>query len=438
MRVRTGRRPGGLAALAILAAVAVQAAGAPPSRAGEVDRGEYVARAADCVACHSVPGGPAFGGGLKMGSPLGAIYATNISPDLQGGIGRYTLEDFTRALRDGVARDGHHIYPAMPYPSYAKLSDDDIQALYGYFMHQVPPSQQATPANEIPWVLSFRWPLALWNVAFGGGAPYASKPGHDAVWNRGAYLVQGPGHCGACHTPRGVAIQEKALDETSESFLAGAVLDGWSAPNLRGNKRTGLGSWTEDDVATFLRTGHNRFGSAFGSMVDVLNNSTPFLDDPDLHAMAVYLKSLPPTADEPDYVYDPATTQAVRQSVSARSPGAVVYAARCASCHGSDGRGLGASMPPVAGNPTVMDPHPESLINLTLNGSAPLAVKGAPDPYRMPQFRAELSDEQVAAVLTFIRGGWGNGAAAVTPGAVAELRRSTDPTSDKVVLLRMR
>ena len=176
--------------LALLAVVA-----AAPACAAEMSRGEYVARAADCVACHSVPGGPAFGGGLKMGSPLGAIYATNVSPDPQSGIGRYTLEDFKRAMRDGVARDGHHLYPAMPYPSYAKLSDDDIQALYTYFMNEVPPTQQATPANDIPWALSFRWPLALWNVAFGGGAPYADKPGHDAEWNRGAYLVEGPARC---------------------------------------------------------------------------------------------------------------------------------------------------------------------------------------------------------------------------------------------------
>ena len=421
----------------LLALAAACVLAAAPERA-EMSRGEYVARAADCVACHSVPGGPAFGGGLKMGSPLGTIVATNISPDPQGGIGRYTLEDFTRALRDGVARDGHHLYPAMPYPSYAALSDEDIKALYGYFMNEVPPTQQATPANDIPWALSFRWPLALWNVAFSGSGPYAAKPGHDAQWNRGAYLVQGPGHCGACHTPRGVAIQEKALDEGSESFLAGAVLDGWSAPNLRGNVRTGLGSWTEDDVAAFLRTGHNRFSGVFGSMVDVLNNSTPFLDDPDLHAMAVYLKSLPPTAQEAAYAYDGAATEAVRQSVRASSPGAVVYASRCASCHGSDGKGLGTFMPPLAGNPTVMDPHPDSLINLTLNGAAPVAVKGVPDPYRMPQYRTELSDAQIADVLTFIRGGWGNGAGPVTAAQAAELRKSTDPTSDRVVLLRMR
>ena len=326
----------------------------------------------------------------------------------------------------------------MPYPSYAKLSDDDIRALYGYFMKEVPPVQQATPATQIPWALSFRWPLALWNVAFSDSGAYVPKSGHDAEWNRGAYLVEGPGHCGACHTPRGIAIQEKSLDASSGSFLVGAVLDGWSAPNLRGNLRTGLGSWKEEDVAAFLRTGHNGFGAAFGSMVDVVNNSTPYLTDADLKAVAVYLKSLPPTVQEAVYAYDNSTTQAVRQSVSSRSPGAVVYASRCASCHGSDGRGLGVSMPPVAGNPSVMDPHPDSLINLTLNGSVTLAVKGAPDPYRMPQFRVELSDEQIAEVLTFIRGGWGNGAAPVTTAQVSDLRKSTDPTSDKVVLLRMR
>src|SRR6516164_3439308 len=183
-------------------------------------KGEYVARAGDCVACHSVPGGKAFAGGLKMGLPFGVIYSTNITPDPETGIGKYSREDFDRAVRSGVAKDGRRLYPAMPYPSYAKLTNADVATLYDFFMKEVPPVQQANLPNEIPRLLSYRWPLAMWNLAFTTGGSYVAKSGHDAEWNRGAYLVQGLGHCGACHTPRGVAWQEKALDEGSSIYLS--------------------------------------------------------------------------------------------------------------------------------------------------------------------------------------------------------------------------
>ena len=178
-------------------------------------KGEYVARAGDCVACHSVPGGKAFAGGLKMGTPLGAIYSTNITPDPDVGIGNYTFEDFDRAVRKGVAKDGHRLYPAMPYPSYAKITDDDMHALYDFFIKEVPPVKQANKPSEIPGYLSFRWPLAIWDAVFTESGAYVPSKEHDAAWNRGAYLVEGLGHCGACHTPRGWAFQEKALDDGS-------------------------------------------------------------------------------------------------------------------------------------------------------------------------------------------------------------------------------
>jgi mono/diheme cytochrome c family protein len=388
--------------------------------------GEYVARASDCVACHSVPGGRAFAGGLKMGSPLGAIYATNITPDPDTGIGNYTLQDFDNAVRHGVARDGHHLYPAMPYPSYAKLTDTDIKALYDFYMKEVPPVQQANKPPEIPGYLAFRWPLAIWNSVFADTAPFAPNPAHDAVWNRGAYLVEGPGHCGACHTPRGISFAEKASTDAGDSFLAGAPLDGWSAPNLRGDLRTGVGAWSEADLEAFLKTGHNADGAAFGSMVDVVNNSTPYLNDADIHAVAVYLKSLTPTVTQAAYTYTPAT------AVNA------IYAGNCASCHGADGKGFASYLPRLAGNPTVLDPDPSSLINITLNGSMPLVVKGAPDAYRMPQFRLQLTDQQIAEVLSYVRASWGNGSPSVTASQVATLRKSTDPSSDQVTVLKMR
>jgi mono/diheme cytochrome c family protein len=420
-------------------ALSCAAARAEPAAAPEIP-GEYLARAGDCVACHSVPGGKAFAGGLKMGSPLGNIYSTNITPDRETGIGDYTLEDFSRALRQGVAKDGHRLYPAMPYPSYAKLTDDDVKALYDFFMKDVPPVHQANKPNEIPQWLSFRWPLALWNLVFTSGGSYAAKADHDAQWNRGAYLVQGLGHCGACHTPRGIAFQEKALDESGSAYLSGASLDGWLAANLRGDLRTGLGRWSQADLVEFLKTGHNHDGTAFGSMIDVVNNSTPYLSDSDITAIAVYLKSLTPTGGETAYAYDEATTVALRGGHAATdaAPGAVTYATRCASCHGLDAKGSAPYMPPLAGNPTVLGGDPSSLINLVLNGSTPLVVKGTPDAYRMPQFRGELTDQQIADVVTFIRGGWGNQAAPVTAKQVADLRKSTDPTSDQVVILKMR
>src|SRR6202012_605521 len=203
--------------------------------AAPMSKGEYTARAGDCVACHSVPGGKAFAGGLKMGSPVGNIYSTNITPDKDTGIGNYSYEDFERAVRHGVAKDGHHLYPAMPYPSYAKLTDDDVRTLYDYFMKEVPAVHQANMPNEIPWYLSFRWPLAIWNVIFTSSGSYVAQSNHDAQWNRGAYLVESLEHCGACHPPRGLAFQEKALDGSSDTYLAGANRDGWSAANLRGD-----------------------------------------------------------------------------------------------------------------------------------------------------------------------------------------------------------
>ncbi len=386
----------------IVCALLLAFAGSEAARADAAEnpmsRGEYVARAGDCVACHSVPGGAAFAGGLKMGSPVGNIYSTNITPDKDTGIGDYSLADFERAVRHGVAKDGHHLYPAMPYPSYAKLTDDDVSALYDFFMKEVPPVHQANAPNEIPWYLSYRWPLALWNLVFTTSGSYQAKSGHDAQWNRGAYLVQSLGHCGACHTPRGWAFQEEALDDGSATFLSGTMLDGWSAANLHGDVRTGLGQWSEADLAQFLKTGHNRDGAAFGSMIDVVNNSTPYLSDDDVNAIAAYLKSLPPTAAQPAYAYDDATTAALRGG-HPQQPGAVIFLGVCSSCHGTDGKGAAPYLPRLAGNPIVLDNDPSSLINVVLNSSTPLVVKGAPDAYRMPQFRIQLTDQQIADVV---------------------------------------
>jgi mono/diheme cytochrome c family protein len=407
------------------------------STAAPKDKGEYLARAGDCIACHSVTGGKAFAGGLKMGTPLGAIYSTNITPDPETGIGNYSFDDFDRAVRGGVAKDGHHLYPAMPYPSYAKVSDDDMHALYDFFMKDVPPVKQANQANEIPGYLSFRWPIAIWNTLFVDKAPYAAKSDHDAVWNRGAYLVEGLEHCGACHTPRGLAFQEKALDDGSSSYLGGAELDAWYAPDLRQDANAGLAAWSQGDIATFLKTGHNIGAVAFGSMLDVVNNSTPYLTDDDLNAMAAYLKSLPATQQQTPVSYDNATTTALAAGKTDR-PGAAVYLGNCAFCHGVDGKGQAPFIPPLAGNPVVLDSDPASLINLVLNGAEPIVIKGQPDPYRMPQYRVQLTDDEIAGALTFIRSGWGNNAGAVAADDVKKLRPVTDPSNDRYLVLKMR
>jgi mono/diheme cytochrome c family protein len=325
----------------------------------------------------------------------------------------------------------------MPYPSYAKLTDADVVALYRFFTRQVPPVRQPNLKSEIPALLSFRWPVAFWNFFFAPRASYVAKSDHDAVWNRGAYLVQGPGHCGACHTPRGIGMQEKALDDSSTNFLAGAELDAWYAPSLRGEMRTGLGTWPTKDIGEFLKRGHNGVGSAFGSMTDVISNSTSYFSDADIDAVAVYLKSLPATSPQQPVVYDNATTDALRDS-PATQPGAALYANNCASCHGFDAKGFISYMPALAGNPVVLDQDPSSLINVVLNGSVPLLSQGTPDAYRMPQFRQQLSDQDAADVITFMRNRWGNQAPAVTATQVAKLRKTTNPNSDQVIVLKMR
>ncbi|WP_338805498.1 cytochrome c [Pseudomonas chlororaphis] len=400
-----------------------------------VSRGEYVARVSDCVACHSLPGKAPFAGGLEMATPLGAIHATNVTPDRDAGIGAYSLADFDRAVRQGVAPGGRRLYPAMPYPSYVKLSDDDMRALYAFFMKGVQPASQPNVPSDIPWPLNMRWPIALWNGLFAPTTPYAAKPAEDALWNRGAYIVQGPGHCGSCHTPRGLAFNEKALDESGAPFLAGALLDGWYAPSLRQDANSGLGRWSEPEIVQFLKTGRNKHAVVYGSMTEAFNNSTQFMADEDLAAIARYLKSLPgdPQRDGTPWQY-----QAVSAASRLDSPGAHTYVTRCASCHGLDGQGQAEWMPPLAGATSALAKENASAINITLNGSQRVVAAGVPDAYRMPAFREQLSDREIAEVLTFVRGTWGNQGGAVDAQAVGKLRGHTDPASSSPIILHMR
>ncbi|CAN7676581.1 c-type cytochrome [Paraburkholderia sp. SIMBA_054] len=418
-----------LKALALAAAVTASFALPTLSHAADdalVTRGEYLAKAGDCIACHSTPHGKPFTGGLKMMTPMGAIYSTNITPDPETGIGQYSEDDFKRAMREGIAKDGHNLYPAMPYPSYAKVNDDDMHALYTYFMHGVAPIKQANREPDIKWPLNMRWPLKFWNIVFLEKGVYQDKTGKDVAWNRGAYLIQGLGHCGSCHTPRGIAFQEQALDESGALYLSGSPIDNWFASNLTGEHNVGLGRWSEADVAQFLKTGANQHASAFGSMTDVINNSTQALTDVDVTAMSRYLKSLPAAGGSggPAYAYDAKATK-VSLTRPANDAGARVYTAFCMHCHGVDGRGFAPMLAPLAGNPNVLEKNASSLINVTLNGTGDLVIGGVPAAYPMPKYGPVLNDQQIADVLTFIRAGWNNGAPGVGVGDVAKVRKAT-------------
>ena len=404
-----------------------------------IGKGEYAARVSDCVACHSTPESAPFAGGLKFATPVGDIYATNITPDKETGIGNYTLADFDKAVRHGVAKDGHRLYPAMPYPSYIKHNDDDVRALYAYFMHSVKPVKQPNRESEIPWPLNMRWPMAFWNLLFVDPAPSTSRPGENAAWNRGAYIVEGPGHCGSCHTPRGLAFNEKGLSADSKYYLAGALLDGWYAPSLRGDANTGLGRWSEEDIYSFLKTGRNEHSVVFGSMTEAFNNSTQYMSDDDLRAIALYLKSLPPGVNSTDdsWKYDSSTASKLTVSERSKHPGAQTFIARCSSCHGVDGRGQAPWIPPLAGA-TSMLVNEASAINITLNGSDRIVAGGKPDAYRMPPFRKQLSDKEMTDVLNFVRSSWGNTGEKVKQESVTELRERTDPASSNVIILQMR
>ncbi|KAF0810853.1 cytochrome c [Alcanivorax sp. S71-1-4] len=379
--------------------------------AEQIQRGEYLARIGDCVACHTAPGGASLAGGLPMETPVGAIYTTNITPDKDTGIGHYTLDDFTHAMREGVARDGHHLYPAMPYPSFAKVSDDDIADLYAYFMHGVKPVSQPNKDADIPWPLSMRWPLAMWKMMFLKEGVYEADSEQDAEWNRGAYLVQGLGHCGACHTPRGLAFQEKALTEADDAYLSGATLDGWWATSLRGDWRTGIGSLSVPTLVQLLKTGFGDPLSVSGPMDDVITHSTTHLSDEDLTAMAVYLKSL---SDQP-------ATHTTRVNEPVLN-GGELYSEYCATCHRDNGAGYPGVTPALSGNPTVLADHSSSAIRVILYGARSPDTGAGNTQYAMPGYGWQLSDTQIAALVNYLNTRWGNQGDAVNEKDVASMR----------------
>jgi mono/diheme cytochrome c family protein len=396
-----------------------------------INQGEYLARAGDCVACHTAKDGKPFAGGLPMETPIGTIYSTNITPD-KTGLGDYSFEDFDKAVRHGVAKNGSTLYPAMPYPSYASVNEIDMQALYAYFMHGVAPVAQENKASDIPWPLSMRWPLAGWRWMFAPAvADYKAAPGEDAVVSRGAYLVEGLGHCGACHTPRALTMQEKVLNAGEGSaFLSGsAPLEGWIAKSLRGDYKDGLGSWSEEQLVQFLKTGRSDRSAVFGGMSDVVMHSMQYMTNNDLTAIARYLKSLP--ANDPDdqpHQYDKQVAQALWNGDDSK-PGASVYIDNCAACHRTDGHGYTKVFPALAGNPVLQSQDPTSLIHIVLKGGTLPATHTAPSTFTMPGFAWRLSDQEVADVVSFIATSWGNKGATVKVSDVMALKEDDMKTT---------
>ncbi|QVQ27758.1 c-type cytochrome [Achromobacter deleyi] len=416
---------------ALVASAAVAADGTPAAADAQmIKQGEYLSRAGDCIACHTTKGGKPFAGGLGIDSPLGMIYSTNITPDKETGIGGYSYEDFDRAVRHGVAKDGHSLYPAMPYTAYAKVTPEDVKALYAYFMHGVQPVKQENKDTDIIWPMSMRWPLTVWRWMFApdvATAPVtADLSGADKqALLRGQYLVEGLGHCSTCHTPRGVALQEKALtDADGSAFLSGGVVEGWLAKNLRGDATDGLGNWSKEDITAFLKSGRNGHSAAFGGMAQVVEESTQHLTDADLNAIAVYLKSLPPVnkdATKP-LAYDESVAQALRTGKD-QGDGAMAFLNNCAACHRSTGKGYAETFPQLALSSTVNSADPASLIHIVLKGAQMPGTTAAPTAYAMPGFDWRMTDKEVADVVSFVRSSWGNKGAAVSASDVAKVRK---------------
>ena len=394
-----------------------------------IDQGRYLATAGDCVSCHTRPKGAPFAGGLPLATPFGVIYSANITQDPATGIGTWSEQQLARALREGIAADGRHLYPAFPFTSYTKITDADVHAIYAW-LRSLKPVRYTPPPNEMHFPFSVRGLLAGWNLLYLKVGRYTPDPARTTEWNRGAYLVQGLGHCGACHTPRGSLGGERA----SEALAGGAYLDEvtddrvtaldertvrlWSAANLTEGP-AGLAAWSVDEIAAYLTAGHNARAGAFGPMSLVIANSTSHLAPTDIRAMAVYLKSLPPAGPPGAPIADERRRRA----------GEIAYTTRCGDCHQSTGLGMprgkdadpSKTAPPLAGNPALQAANPATLINVVLYG----AHEAAPGPLTWPkmsgfELSVGLDDEQIAALCTYVRSSWGNRAGPVDAADVAK------------------
>ncbi|WP_245585244.1 cytochrome c [Solimonas flava] len=383
----------------------------------ELERGEYLVRAANCVSCHTVPGGAVLGGGVPFPTDFGTIYSTNITPDVATGIGGWTFAQFDTAMRRGVRPDGEHLYPAFPYTNFTKIDEADMRALYAYFMN-LKPVHAPPKDNELTFPFSQRALMGFWNTLFLHEGKFMPDPKRSTQWNRGAYLVEALAHCSACHSPRNLLGAEKS----GALYAGGSFYDldedrgrvGRGAPNLTPSP-SGLGAWSEDDIASYLKSGISTHARLMGTMNEVVLNSTRYLSDSDTQAMAAYLKSLSPAGAKPG-----------KPSERVMALGAKQYDIHCGTCHLPTGLGSADTAPPLAGSAFAQAPDPSSLIDLVING--PRTPQEAPSlawqrPWQsMKPFRQKLSDEQAAALLTFVRNSWGNAAPAVEPKDIDRMR----------------
>jgi fructose 5-dehydrogenase cytochrome subunit len=412
-----------------------------------IKRGEYLAKAADCGACHTAPGGKAFAGGLAISSPVGTIYSTNITPSVQFGIGRYTEEQFARALRRGIRSDGANLYPAMVYTSYSIFTDEDVQALYSYFMRAVPAVDVAGPTTDLPFPMNIRTSMMGWNLLFLNGKPFQSDPQQSEAWNRGRYLVQGAAHCSACHSPRGFLMQE-----ASNRAFAGGQVGPWYAPNVTSDVNSGIGSWSLDELVQYLRTGDARGkAQAAGSMGEAVEHSFQFLTDADLNAIATFVRTLPAIHDPDDqrsrFTFGSASSDlgVLRGRTGIRNDsgdptGGELFQANCASCHAALAQGSkDGYYPSLFGNSVLGSRNPNNLIAAILNGVERTTSKGQaymPGFAGGPHDLAALSDQEVVLLGNYLLERYGRPGINLTAKQVAEVRRG-GPSSSLVMLARV-
>lgn len=376
----------------------------------ELERGRYLVAAGDCAACHTAQNGQPFAGDRPIPTPFGTIYSSNLTPDPETGIGRWSDDDFLRAMHEGRRPNGQHLYPAFPYPWYTRLSRDDVIAIRAY-LETLPPVKQSVRAPELPWPMSWRASVAGWNLLFFRDGEFRPDPTRSADWNRGAYLVEGAGHCGACHSPKNVLGGVKRADA-----FKGGIGEGWFATSLRPTRPEGLGGWSLDDIVSYLETGANAHARAMGPMAEVVENSTRHLSNDDLHAIAVYLKDLP--GDDDAHHASRASDDRDRLA-----RGRLAYLDQCAGCHMENGEGIANVFPPIKGNTGVHAADATSLARLVLEGARSARTPRKPEGFAMPGFRDKLTDAEIADVITYVRASFGNQAAPVSPGTIADVRK---------------
>jgi mono/diheme cytochrome c family protein len=377
----------------------------------KIERGEYLARAGNCAGCHTARGAPAYSGGRGIETPFGTVYASNLTPDPETGIGRWTPAHFWSALHEGRSRDGHLLYPAFPYPNYTLVTREDSDAIYAY-LRTLPAAPAPNRAHALRFPYDNQWALAAWRVLFFDRDTYALEPEQSPEWNRGAYLVRGLGHCSACHGERNLF---GATDEPLA--LSGGVIPmaDWYAPSLASPDEAGVATWDVSDIVALLRTGSTPRASVTGPMAEVVYRSLQHLSEADLQAIAIYLRSLPQSSARRQGSAESAGSAAYKR-------GADIYQQHCADCHGENGRGTPGSWPALAGNRAVTMDSVANPIRLVLSGGYPPATSGNPRPYGMPPFAQTLNDADVAAVLTYVRASWGNSAPEVRPFEVTRHR----------------